>query len=281
VQNIQPLPPELESFEAFQEHHWIEPHSGHCEPAPQFREEFRGQLRSALDRSLSRALTDFAGQMGAAWAYAKALEELGEPAIRPKTLADLAAIWREPTKTGQGRDPSRVAAIRHALGGSAGAADLRLMLVLEAMRPTREDMLWGDEVPNALAKAQFHEGPLPDLVSELLRFHAQSEADPFARIRTELNKTPAPKVDHGAVLKKKREELHDEIKHIRLNAGRAYIGRFEHCSKAWDVFMEKLLPPLKEMFLDGPAEWDPAAKSLWIGQLIPAWEKVADRFRVR
>src|SRR5262249_44843769 len=68
---------------------------------------------------------------------------------------------------------------------------------------------------------------------------------------------------------------------IRLNAGRPYVGRFEHCSKAWDVFVEQILPPLKEIFPDGPAEWDPVAKSAWIGQLVPSWEKIADRYGAR
>ena len=110
---------------------------------------------------------------------------------------------------GQGRDAGRVAAIRQEVGEVADAADLRLMLVLEAMRPTREDMLYEDDLRRALEKAQFHEGPLLEFVRELLRFHAQSEADPFARLRAELNKAPAPVVNYTEVLQKKRDELHN------------------------------------------------------------------------
>src|SRR5262249_28364583 len=160
-------------------------------------------------------------------------------------------------KTTVGRDPGRVATIREALGSTDDAQNLRLMLVLEAMRPTREDMLWGEEIPRAFEEARFQESPLRDFVLELLRFHELSEVDPFASLRSQLNKAPAPKVDYATVLHKKREELHNEIKQIRLNAGRPYVGSFQHCSKAWDVFMERVLPPLKELFPDGPAKWDP------------------------
>jgi hypothetical protein len=281
VQQTVNLPQMLQSFETFQEEFWVDPESGRCEPTPWSREDFCDKLRNALTQSLFGATTDFAGHLGRAWVFAKALQEVGIPAPQPASLSDLAKIWREPTKLGQGRDAGRVAAIRRAVEGLAEASDLRLLLVLEAMRPTREDMLYGEEVTRALEKAQFHPGPLPDFVSELLRFHTQSEADPFARLRAELNKAPAPVVNYAELLKKRRDELHNEIKRIRLNAGRAYVGRFEHCSRAWDVFMERILPPLREVFPEGPSEWDPVAKAAWVNQIIPTWEKIADRHNVR
>ncbi len=202
VQTIEDLPLEVKSFQVFQQRYWIDPRSARCMAAPwSRRDQFSLRLREALDRALSRALTDFVGHLGFAWVFLKALEELDEPAIRPRTLMDLSAIWTEPTRTGQGRDPSRVERIRQALEGLGDAADLRLMLVLEAMRPTKEDMLSREEESRAFDRAQFQESPLPAFIRELLHFHSQSEADPFVRIRAELSKAPAPTIDHAALVK--------------------------------------------------------------------------------
>ncbi len=272
-----PLPEWLTGIAAFERQFWIDPLTGQCVAATWGDAGFASAAGAALDRSLARVPADGTA-LGPAWVFAAALRDRELPAVRPETLATAADVWAEPHRTTVGLDPLRAHAIRE--GEEANAADLRLLLTLEAMRPTRDDLLYDPDLEKAVARAGFHNEHLREVVRGLLLFHALSDVDPLAQLRATLNKTAQTPVAPADVLRK-REQLHKEVQRVSLNAGSAYVGGFQHCAAAWGVFMEEVRPKVKDMYDTGPARWDPEPITTWLNGLMPRYEDIADRHNAR
>jgi hypothetical protein len=279
------LPDEVRSLAAFAAKHWVAP-SGCCEPVPWSAEGFTSRLDKAQDDALRRAAEDPAA-LGRLWAFARAAEALDHrPRVGTRTVADLAAVWADPHSPSAGRDPQRIARLRrdHLENLEDGdSPDHLLCLFLEAVRPSHEAPLSGADAELLMEQIPFRDAHLRQVVRGLLRLGTHT-GDPVERLRAGRTTAPATLEQRKADLDRLRRALYAESMRVLRAAGSGYVGRFPHCSKAWNEFMERITPKLKAFYPpahQGLADWDVAQAGRWIAALPGLHDEIADRHEAR
>lgn len=269
------LPTHLQDFASFVATTWLNPLTGHCEPAPWTHDNFAPRVEEAFTHVLTDVVNGTWNRLAVGYFLARYLQAHERAIITMETIRDIAAIYAEPTRTSVGRDGTRMERLRYAISDE----ERQLNLVLEALRPNPTELLYGDEIDQYVEAAHFRDKTLEAVVAGLLKHHTQSEADPTAQIRAELSKQPPPDTDWGAKLLKLQQTVQQEVKRVTLNAGSAYVGGFSHCAKAWTEFMTNyVLPIATPMYPDRPEGWDYHATERRIGQLTHEHAEIAERW---
>jgi hypothetical protein len=288
------VPEEVKTFSAFRGHYWLTPPLGTtCEAVPWRCADFPDRLDQAFQGALADAVGD-ATHLGKAWLFTRALELLEHPpSIESRSLEQLAMVWSAPRSPSSGRDPGRLARIRK----GEGASEMRLLLFLEAVRPSVEDGLTPSEIDASLERARFHDFTLRQTIRDLLAI-GPGLIDPVAGLRQRLEETPAvngPQDLEGQLgaLARKRQALYIEYLRVSRNAGNGYVGRFDFCHKAWAEFLDEITPKVRPLFpLEsdegkggksprGDKEWNVAAKAAWIETITGRHTTIADRYGAR
>ncbi len=273
VERVEPLPEVFRTFDLFAEKFWLNPISGSCEVAPWVSPDFGDRLEAAVDLA-SRSVAD--GNWGklAEWSFlATALEKLGRPSVRTQTIHDMATVYADPAKVSIGRDASRCARLEEP--GTA-SSELQLGLVLEALRPTHDQLPYGEALSRLIERANFKDVSVGAVVSGLLKHHEQSDTEPTAQIRAALSKAPPKPIDWKAELEARRTLVHNEVKRITQSGTSGAISKYTHCRRAWIKFLAEHVHALAKTMYPGEPDWNTTETDRRIDRLTREHAKIAD-----
>jgi hypothetical protein len=223
------------------------------------------------------------------WIFSQAaLQRKLRPAFDPRDLEDFTAVWTDPSSPTTGTRAGRAERLRGALTElqqAEGAEGARLQLhygltlFLEAVRPSREQLLSFKDIDDLLGLIDLRHPALREVLHGLLKLGSLGSS-PIDRVRQALGDQPGDSIEHAQEdLLHKRKELHAEVKRLWSAAG----GKVQrtHCRRAWDEFIEQATPTLRLLYPieEGGQrqEWNPEPLRTELGQLLERYIRIADK----
>jgi hypothetical protein len=276
---VSPIPSALKTFEAFCRHYWLNPIGGTCEDAPWLDD---GIIKPLQD--LSRTILDeiAAGndyRFAELWLASKSLGASRNEVLSVDTISSIAELISAPDNAASGGDPGRLKRLRGL--GEEKSDEMRIGIVLEAVRPTLSVPIPDEERDRFIAIAQFRDGTIRGVVQDLLRAHSQGHGDPIEQLRIALKTNLQSTTDPAANLARKRKQLADELNRLQRNAGTGYVGKFDHCSAAWMEFMRNHARPLAVRLQIDPTENEKPISPVEAMELVGVHHRIADECTVR
>lgn len=276
---VPPLKQSIVTFEAFAKSYWINPVTGACEAAPWALDDFAAQLRSRSAELLGDVSEGSMTGTAELWIIATAIKTRGEPGVRPETIWQLAEILANPEAGSSGRDATRIKRLQDLPEGEE--EELRLALVLEAIRPTVTSLPYMGEIDRLIEQARFRDGTIRQFITDLFRHHAQTGRDPFPDIRQAIQNDSSSGGELDAKARQAKHKLDAELVRVRRNAGSGYVGTFNHCSRAWAHFMQTHVRPLSERVSAGLERQDLDGFEAAIGELLESHKTICEDAIVR
>lgn len=241
--NPPPLPPseldgQLHSFEAFRSAFWLAP-SGQIEPVPWHDAvAFVQRIEPALDKALANH------QFGVAFLFVQALAALSQGR---ESLLDnwrcAEAVSESPYSASAGASTLRaqyLASVAH-LGGNA--PEVKLALLLEAVRPSNDPAITVNDLESLTAA--FQDQRLRRAIDYLLRCNLLNIRQPLENFKAKAAKGGASSREESQrQLKEDSQALRERIKVLWSAAG----GKIKqtHCQKAWSDFIDQVVKPLRD-----------------------------------
>jgi hypothetical protein len=278
VQVVRRVAPNLEhtvqSFSAFREQWWVNP-EGHCELVPWAQpQEFGERLRDAQFEALG--LPDFTRLL----MFARATEKLDQSAILgSQDVESLSEAWHAPASLVAGVDESRSRRMADASTGAWSGSEegLRLLLCMEATRPSSAFRLAPAQVDDVVAVAGFADNSLRLLTGALLKVAAQG-AQPLDVLRDSLHARVQPTLSQlTETLDSARTQLKAHVVSVWSIGGKV---QRTHCRDAWTKFMENqrdFWTRLYPVTAGGAKTWDPESVQADINRLTKRHAAIADR----
>lgn len=276
---VRPIPDELKTFEAFRNRHWLNPVTGECEDAPWLDAEITAKLQDLSRRILEEVAAGDDHRLPELWLASRKLESTNDAVVSTDTVASIAELTASPDSATAGGDADRIQRVRRL--GEDDSEELRLGIVLEAIRPTLSAPLPEEERDRLVSAAQFKDGTIRAVVHDLLRAHSQGAEDTIGQLRSALKTNLDSKKDPAAILASKRKLLADELHRLQRNAGAGYVGKFDHCSAAWMDFMRNHARPLAVRLQGDPVAMEPAVSAAEALGLVAIHRRIAEEYTVR
>lgn len=267
-------PPWLLSYDAFREAMWIAP-DGRCEPAPWLRPDFVGRLHARVGALLDQEVPDLR------WLsiFARGGESLHmENLATPDDVQAIVALWRTPDSSEAGTCHARSARLRRSLVAAeiGPSATWRWRILLEVLRPAREQPLTKDEVEDCCELAGITSAPLRDLLFGIAKLNVGGEEGALEVRRALRAQETGDLAGTTQELARTRVSFYQEVT-SRWSAGGGSIMT-THCRKAWARFMEDQGANLKRLFpvANGGSALDVPADRRWVDALPSAHAAIAD-----
>jgi hypothetical protein len=276
---VNPIPDELKSFEAFRRRNWLNPLTGSCETAPWTDDGIITSLRTLSWSILDEIASGEECRLPELWLASKSLEASRNAVLSVDAISSIAELISDPGNSTAGGDPGRLKRLRGLADGQT--EEMRIGIVLEAIRPTLSVPIPDEERDRLVAAAGFKDGTIKGVVTDLLRAHAQGVSDPIEQLRNALRTNIDSKKDPAAILASTRKQLADELNRLQRNAGTGYVGKFDHCSAAWMEFMRTHARPLATRLQSDPTENEPRISPAEAMELVSIHHRIADECTVR
>lgn len=276
---VDSLPRNLVTFDAFRADYWLNPATGTCETVPWSADGMVHRLRELSGEILAEIAAGNDTRLPELWLASRALEPTGRAVVSLATVRSIADLIAEPTRTAAGRDSQRAQRIPRLDRNSA--AEVRLNLALEAIRPTALALVPDEERDRLFAVADFRDGTIKSVIADLFRAHAQALVDPLEQIRLALETNIEGRPDPTADLVEKRQALERELVRLQRNAGSGYVGIFDHCSAAWMEFMRAHARPFATRLEGPPTAHKASPTTADVDLLLESYRAIADDGGVR
>ncbi|PSM31757.1 hypothetical protein BVG81_003720 [Haliangium sp. UPWRP_2] len=272
------LPERLMSLDSYAKGHWIDL-SGMPSNKPWLVD--RSAFVAAVEQQIRRALT--AEDYFQAELFVTALNDLGERnGLLATDIVACSALAANPNAPDAAVDPQRVLRLREVAADPSQEPcrpeALRVLIGLEALRPSLDQALNADEIDILLARGAFRLSPLHEVLGTLLRLAGQGTlalAELRSAIRVQSSLRTREQIQ--AELRQRRGDLWETYRRKAHAAGG--MLRIRHCIEAWDHWLRQLSPLAQMLFpveKGGKPTIDIASSQAALPQLAAAVSRIAE-----